>query len=284
VVRQTGARGVLVTPELSERRAAGFRTVDLALSDLVAGPHPAVPSATAAGDTAYVTCVLDARREPRFVAYAHRVVIAAGDPIRYGLLRLTPEDTCLVPEELSAPFAFDFALGLPLSAGARALVHQGSDDAGAILSAVERHAATILVGTPRLYQSLGAARPGAFDLGSLRLAVCLGEGLPEPLQAELRRHFGLDVVAAAATPETHVFAATADGDGRSDTLGFPLPGRTVEVLTERGDRAATGQVGELCFPPGDPALAVGCGGAGGWYRSGLLASRDDDGSLRRATS
>lgn len=295
IVQRTHAKGVLVTPEFPspKGRRLGFPTLDLALYDQPHRAHQALPADTGADDTAYVTCVPDGGGELRAVAYAHRVVIAAGDPIRYGLLRLTPDDTCLMPAPLSAGFALDFSLYLPLSAGARALIYQGSADPKSVLATIDSKQVSVLVGTPALYREMcSLVADGLFDLGSLRLALSLGGELPGPLLDELRRRFGLDVVALAAQPETHVFAASPEDDRRREAFGLPLPGRVVEVVTEGGNQAAVGQVGQLCFPSGDPALASGYDGMDaewwakhehGWYHSGHLAYRDEDGCLRRAT-
>jgi acyl-coenzyme A synthetase/AMP-(fatty) acid ligase len=285
VVRRTGAKRQFATSEL---RAL----FDLALNDPGDPAVSALPADTGADDTAYVTCGLAAGGELRPVAYAHRVVIAAGEPIRYGLLQLTPDDLCLVPSELSGPFALDFSLILPLSTGAKATIYRGPADPKSVLAALETEQATVLVGTPDLYRGIAALEAGdGAAPGSLRLALALGEALPSGLRKELRRRFGLDVVALAARPETHVFAASPEGEAASDVIGLPLAGRDVELLTETGAPAAVGQVGRLCFPSGDPALAVGYEGMDadwrarhpdGWYYSDQLASRGEDGCLRSA--
>ena len=72
------------------------------------------------------------------------------------------------------------------------------------------------------------------------------------------------------------------------SLGVPIPGREVRVLDEDGKETAAGEVGHLCLRSDDPALALGYHHAeeqwaalhrDGWYYSGDLVSRDDDGYL-----
>ncbi|MDQ1506433.1 MAG: hypothetical protein QOD57_4160, partial [Actinomycetota bacterium] len=76
---------------------------------------------TLADEPAYMHYSADGRP----VVHAHRTVIGAGDPIRYGFLRLRPADRCLVAGDLTAMLGFDFGLLFPLASGARAVLHSG---------------------------------------------------------------------------------------------------------------------------------------------------------------
>ena len=62
------------------------------------------------------------------------------------------------------------------------------------------------------------------------------------------------------------------------SLGVPLAGRGVVVLTEDGREADIREVGRICLPSDDPALALS-NARNGWYDSGHLAYRDEDGYL-----
>ena len=296
VAHRTGAMGVLATPECPVTSDVGprLRTFDLAAGDdLGAGSLP-LGEDSASDDIAYVTCVPDGADGFRAVAYAHRVVIGAGDPIRYGLLQLAPDDVCLVPGELSGDFALDFSVYLPLSAGAQTVLQRGCGpaDPKSVLAAVERNSATILVGTPDLYRDLAAlGADGRCDLGPVRLAVSVGD-VSRNLVDELRRRLGLEVVTAAGDPETHVFAATPEGQAAPGVLGLPLVGRDVEILTKNGAPAAVGQIGRLCLRSDDPGLAAGYDGMhaswrsrhqGGFYCTDRFAYRDEAGCLHQTS-
>ena len=242
----------------------------------VDGGEP-VREETRADEPAYIHYGPDGRA----VVHAHRTVIGAGDPVRYGFLRLRPGDRCLVAGDLTSLLGFDFALLFPLAAGARAVLQAGPATPERLLAAVEQEGISILVGAPEVYERL-AAVPGAeqrFDLSGVRLALCGPGPLADSVHHEIRSRFGLEVRSITGHPEAHVYAADhPDVPVKPGSLGVPLPGRGVVVLTADGREAATHEVGRLCLPSDDPALAL-TSSHNGWFDSGHLAYRDEDGYL-----
>jgi acetyl-CoA synthetase len=232
---------------------------------------------TLADEPAYIHYTADGRP----VVHAHRTVIGAGDPIRYGFLRLRPGDRCLVAGDLTAMLGFDFALLFPLASGARAVLHSGPATPERILASAEQEGVSILVGGPDLYRSLvdTVGVEQRFDLSAIRLALCGPEPLADHVYHEIRSRFGLEIRAITGHTEAHVYAVDhPDVPVRPGSLGVPLPGRGVVVLTEDGREADIREVGRLCLPSDDPALALS-NDRNGWFDSGDLAYRDEDGYL-----
>jgi acyl-CoA synthetase (AMP-forming)/AMP-acid ligase II len=88
---------------------------------------------------------------------------------------------------------------------------------------------------------------------------------------------------AVLGPEDHRRAATGDEAARArlGSVGHPLPGVEVRVVTDDGADAATGERGELWLR-GPQIVAVGAGAAvnsGGWFVTGDLAALDESGYL-----
>jgi acetyl-CoA synthetase len=266
IVDETGAAVVLVDEAELEKLCAGIGADDDPVSEDTLADEPAYIHATPDG---------------RLVVHAHRAVIGAGDPIRYGFLRLRPGDRCLVAGDLTSMLGFDFGLLFPLAAGARAVLLSGSPTPERILATAEREEVSILVGDPDLYRGLcglaGAER--RFDLSALRLALCGPEPLNDAAHQEVRRLFGLEVRSITGHTEAHVYAVDhPDVPVKPGSLGMPLPGRGVVVLTDDGREADVREVGRICLPSDDPALALSTT-RNGWFESGHLAYRDEDGYL-----
>ncbi|MBL03973.1 MAG: AMP-dependent synthetase, partial [Acidobacteria bacterium] len=124
ILTNSGAKAVLTTGALLEpilevqdrcpsvehiitfddHTAAGVRS----FADLVQGHSTELEAAdTASDDTAFIIYTSGTTGEPKGVEHAHRWIVATGDPISNVLMRLTPEDICFSPLEVS----FIYALG-----------------------------------------------------------------------------------------------------------------------------------------------------------------------------
>jgi acetyl-CoA synthetase len=146
----------------------------------------------------------------------------------------------------------------------------------------------------------GAAR--GHDLSPLRFVASVGEPLDPEAVVWGTEALGLPVHDTWWQTETGgiMIANLAGGDIRPGSMGRPLPGVDVAILALASDgRAAArdGQVdivtesgvdGELALRPGWPSMFRGYLGeparyracfAGGWYLTGDIARRDEDGRI-----
>jgi malonyl-CoA/methylmalonyl-CoA synthetase len=163
-------------------------------------------------------------------------------------------------------------------------------DAGDTLAAIERHRATVFMGVPTHHARLLALPPEVTaDLSSMRLFTSGSAPLPARDHAAFEARFGHVILERYGMTEVGIVLSNPhDGPRVPGTVGFPLPGVTVEVMdAETGEAAVDGAVGELWIRgpgvisgyherPEATAEALG----GGWMRSGDLARRDPaDGRL-----
>jgi acetyl-CoA synthetase len=128
-----------------------------------------------------------------------------------------------------------------------------------------------------------------FDLSSVRVGLCGGEPMTQATFDEVRRRFGFEILEMIGQTEAHVYAVNRPGRPvKVGSLGEPIPDRDVAVLDENGNETAAGEVGHLCLRSDDPGLALGYDGAeeqwrslhrDGWFYTGDLVTRDDDGYL-----
>jgi acyl-coenzyme A synthetase/AMP-(fatty) acid ligase len=273
---------------LLEGARPGLRRLD----EFLAGqPDTPILVDTEANEPAYAIYTSGTTGRPKGVVHAHRIIVAAGDPVRYLYVQPTPEDRWFIPTELSFMMTLDFTVFFPLAAGAQGVLYRGRFDPERLLRTVQDHAVTILIGVPTMFRMLLAMPDleSRFDLSSVRVGLCGGEPLPENTYHEVRRRFGFEIREMIGQTEAHVYAANLPGRPvKPGSLGQPIPGREVAVLDEDGKETVPGEVGHLCLRSDDPALALGYHRAedqwralhhDGWYHSGDLAWRDEDGYL-----
>ncbi len=98
----------------------------------------------------------------------------------------------------------------------------------------------------------------------LRLAVSAGEALPAEIGAAREARFGAPVLGGLGSTEMlHIFLSNREGDVRYGTSGKAVPGHALKVVTESGEPAAAGEIGELWVSGGSSAVAYDHHVAGG---------------------
>jgi cyclohexanecarboxylate-CoA ligase len=180
-----------------------------------------------------------------------------------------------------------YGLQLPVMIGASAVLDEVWDPAGAC-ERIHRHACTFTVGATPFLHGLTTAggAAGAPAVDSLRCFVCGGADIPPDLVVRATRDLGVSVVRAYGLSELPT--ATCGGlqdlpERRARTDGRPLPAGRVRVRGDDGRAREAGE-GELeAIAPEmflgylDPTLDEAAFTEDGWFRTGDLASIDDDG-------
>jgi acetyl-CoA synthetase len=169
----------------------------------------------------------------------------------------------------------------------------GKPDADTILRIIKDRDITSFCAPPTLYRLLVQADLSAYDLSPLRHCTSAGEPLnPEVIRAWKDGTGGLTVYDGYGQSETTVLVANYRAvPVRPGSMGKPVPGWTVDVLDEHGERAPDDTVGAIAVRVTDPrpvGLFDGYEGdedanekafRDGWYYTGDKAWRDGDGYL-----
>jgi acyl-coenzyme A synthetase/AMP-(fatty) acid ligase len=169
----------------------------------------------------------------------------------------------------------------------------GKPDADTILRILGDARITSFCAPPTLYRMLVQADLAAHDLAVVRHCTSAGEPLnPEVIRAWREGTGGLTVYDGYGQSETCVVVANyRTVDVRPGSMGKPVPGWTVDVLGEDGERAADDTVGSIAVQVTDPRPIGLFDGyyrdddanaksfVGGWYLTGDKAWRDADGYL-----
>ncbi|MET8966582.1 AMP-binding protein [Streptomyces hydrogenans] len=178
----------------------------------------------------------------------------------------------------------------PWNAEATVFIHNYTRfDAGRLMAEMDRHGVTSFCAPPTVWRMLIQS-----DLGRLatppREVVAAGEPLnPEVIEA-VRRAWGVTIRDGFGQTETAVQVSNSPGQRlKEGSMGRPSPGYTVTLL-DPVTGAPDAEEGEICLDlsthpvglmtgyHGDPDKTAEAM-AGGYYRTGDIGSRDEDGYI-----
>jgi acyl-[acyl-carrier-protein]-phospholipid O-acyltransferase/long-chain-fatty-acid--[acyl-carrier-protein] ligase len=193
-------------------------------------------------------------------------------------------------------FGFMATLALPALLGCGVVYHVSPLDARAIGALSRRFGATFLLATPTFLQTY-IRRCEPSDFGSLRFVLAGAEKLPERVAAAFEDRFGIRPLEGYGCSECAPVVAVNTRDYRAagfrqvgakrGSIGHPLPGMSVRIVDpETGAPKAAGEPGLLLVrgpnvmkgylgQPEKTAAAL----EDGWYKTGDMATLDDDGFL-----
>jgi malonyl-CoA/methylmalonyl-CoA synthetase len=148
---------------------------------------------------------------------------------------------------------------------------------------------TLFFGVPTIYvRLLELPEPAAREIGRhARLFVSGSAPLPAQVLEQFRQRFGHTILERYGMSETLMLASNPyAGERRPGSVGFPLPGVSLRIVDGEGNDVADGDVGEVQVRGSNVfdgywrnPEATAAAFAGGWFRTGDLATRSDDGYL-----
>ncbi len=232
---------------------------------------------------------------PKGAVHVHQAVLAHHVTGKLAL-DLHPEDVFWCTADPGWVTGTSYGIIAPLTNGVTSIVDEGDFDVARWYKVLQDERVTVWYTAPTAIRMLmrgGAALAKPFDLAHLRLIASVGEPLnPEAVTWGIEA-FGLAIHDNWWQTETGGIMVSnyRAMDIRPGSMGRPLPGVEAGIVR----RTATGDVeviaepdteGELALRPGWPSMFRGylheeeryrkCF-AGGWYLTGDLARRDQDG-------
>ncbi|WP_051938957.1 long-chain-fatty-acid--CoA ligase [Phaeacidiphilus oryzae] len=273
-------------------RAAG--TAVLPLGELAARAREAVPIGhwlpRAPEDIAVVLYTSGTTGRPKGAMLTHlglvlNITVTRESPFAFG-----PEDVLLGALPLSHTFGQICGMGVCFRAGGT-LVLMPSFEAQRAVRLMAEQRCTVFMGVPTMYHALletrGSPRP------RLLRAYSGGSALPVRVLEDFEREFGCPVYEGYGMTETSpVIAYNQPGAvRRPGTVGLPVWGVAAEIaradLEDRVELLPAGEIGEVVIRghnlmagylgrPEATAAAV----VDGWFRSGDLGVKEEDGYLR----
>ncbi|MGH2753225.1 MAG: long-chain-fatty-acid--CoA ligase [Actinomycetota bacterium] len=286
----------VVDPGFLEAAEAGARSggVDIELiSSAVWADLPDPPGAseitTGDDDLAVLSYTSGTTGEPKGAMLSHANLLANLDQ-QMAIPRDTVHegDVLFLTLPMFHIFGLNVPLGLLLLNGATGLIVERFEPVDA-LRLIERHKVTVLFGAPPMYVAW-VNTPGAdqYDLSSVRLAVSGAAALSEEVLQRFRDLFGIEIYEGYGLTETAPTLTTnrMAERPRPGSVGLPLPGVELRVVDDKGDDVEFGDEGEIVVR--GPNVFQGYwrkhdaterAFLNGWFRTGDLAVRDEDGFL-----
>jgi long-chain acyl-CoA synthetase len=202
----------------------------------------------------------------------------------------TPEDVSLLVLPLFHVFGLSSTLNVAVRyGGSVVLVPRFETDA--VLDALERGRCTVFCGVPTMYVALLQADVAGRDLSALRVGVSGGASIPGEVIRGFEEKFpGVVILEGYGLSETVALATFNQSaeQRRVLSIGRPMWGIDIRVVDEEDRPLPAGpeNVGEIVIRghnvmkgyyknPAATAEAM----RGGWFRTGDLAYRDEDGFL-----
>jgi acetyl-CoA synthetase len=232
--------------------------------------------------------------KPKGAVHVHEAVVAHHITGRLAL-DLHPGDVFWCTADPGWVTGTSYGIISPLTNGATLIVDQAEFDAERWYRILQDQKVNVWYTAPtaiRMLMKVGAGITERFDLSKLRLIASVGEPLnPEAVVWGVEA-FGKPIHDNWWQTETGgiMISNFASMDVKPGSMGRPLPGITAGIVERRGaavhELTAPMAMGELALRPGWPSMMRGylneeeryrkCF-VDGWYLTGDLAMRDDEG-------
>jgi len=181
------------------------------------------------------------------------------------------------------------ALHGALHAGATALLMREFDPRRTLQNLVERQC-TLLMAVPTIHRRLlDVPDAKSFDLSHVRLITSGSDRLPDEVFKGFQNTFGHTLLERYGMTETGMNCSNPLNDERRiGSVGYPLPGVEVRIVeSESREILQDGEIGELEIRGpnvfkgywGQPGKTTDSFSAGGWFKTGDLGFREEDGYI-----
>jgi long-chain acyl-CoA synthetase len=206
---------------------------------------------------------------------------------------VSPRDTVLCFLPLFHSFAATVCMLMPLSNGARMVILKSPRPIKRLLRSVRKNRVTIFVGIPSIYNILKDVklpkflfRPILRLLNPIRLAISGAAALPVEVFTKFEQKYGLPLLEGYGLTEASpvVSLNPLKGKRKPGSIGLPLPGVRIKIISDEGAELKVEQIGELCCS-GDNVMRGYFGKddenkttiKDGWLLTGDMAKIDKEG-------
>jgi len=195
---------------------------------------------------------------------------------------------------LTLPLFHTFGATVQMHAGfsmAATLLLVPRFDAEQVIGLMQKEDVTVFAGVPTMWWGLLAAMDAGIDVDriarNLRIGVAGGASLPVEIINQVKDKLGITILEGYGLSETSPVATFSDPDlePRAGSIGVPVWGVEVKLIDDEWNEITEiGEIGEIAIKghnimkgyygrPEATAEVI----KNGWFRSGDLARRDEDG-------
>ncbi|MBK8065752.1 MAG: acyl--CoA ligase [Betaproteobacteria bacterium] len=254
--------------------------------DMIRGAGMAIAD-TGADEPALMCYTSGTTGRPKGIVHAHRWIIGRGDANR---LRMPhrPDDVALAAGEWSFISLLGHNVLFALRNGITGAILEERASAEKFLESIEKFRVTVAYAVPTIYRRILATEgmEKDYDLSSLRACNASGEALGAAPLAEWKRRFRTDIYEHYGISEYQmVLGQSPLLPIKPGSVGVPWD-VVAEIVDDELRPMPQGEVGQLVFGTDNPSLFLGYHKDpaktaevvhDGWYHTGDLARRDEDG-------
>ncbi|MEU6845453.1 long-chain fatty acid--CoA ligase [Streptomyces sp. NPDC046716] len=271
--------------------AAGTGTsvdaVGAALTPVDDRTGPAEPCPRDDGDLAALLYTSGTTGAPKGAALTHGNLGSNARVLAEDVVDITADDVMMACLPLFHAFGQTGSMNASVRRGACLVLVPRFDPAGVLRMFTDLRV-TIFIAVPTMYNAL-LHHPPVVDgpeADTLRVCVSGGSSLPTEVLYGFEKRFGCSVAEGYGLSETSPVACFnhLDRPRKAGSIGTPIRGVEVRLVDDAGSDVASGQVGEIAIRganvmtgywnrPEETAQAI----PDGWFRSGDMARRDEDG-------
>ncbi|MDJ0846863.1 MAG: long-chain fatty acid--CoA ligase [Myxococcota bacterium] len=276
--QEAGTPAIVAGGEGDETLAA------LAAGDPVSGLH-----ATSPVDTAVILYTSGTTGKPKGAELTHSNLLVNSAIVVPKLVPIGADDVALATLPLFHSFGQTCIQNAFIGMGATftLLPRFTPEDAFEIL---QRDRVTLFAGVPTMYFALlHHEEADRFDLSSLRFCLAGGAAMPVEVMRAFEAKYGVEILEGYGLSETSPVASfnMRDRPRKPGSIGYPVWGVEMCILDENDEPVPDGEPGEICIRghnimkgylgrPDATAETL----RGGWFHSGDVGIRDEDGSYR----
>ncbi len=261
------------------------------LGQALAGKSPVFdPVVTEATDTAVILYTSGTTGQPKGAELSHVNTMMNVVTINRLFKNQPATDTHI----LTLPLFHTFGATVQMHAGfsmAATLLLVPRFDADAVIGLMQKEDVSFFAGVPTMWWGLLGALTEDVDVeriaGNLRFGVSGGASLPVEIISKVKEKFGVQILEGYGLSETSPVATFSDPDRepRPGSIGVPIWGIEVKLIDDDWNEIPeVGEVGEIAIKghnimkgyynrPEATAEVI----KDGWFRSGDLARKDEDG-------
>jgi cyclohexanecarboxylate-CoA ligase len=228
---------------------------------------------------------------PKGVLHSHDTLIYECNSI-VDLYSVTDADRVLMSSPVTHITGVLYGLQLPFIVGS-GVVLQDIWDVATALDLIERERCSFTIGaTPFLHGLVHAPDLAERDISSMRVFGCGGADVPPALIRAAGERAGMTASRLYGSTECPTVTGTPVGerlDRHADTDGRSIGATEMRIVDESGAELGPGERGhllvrgpDLCLGYLDASLNQDAFTEDGWFRTGDMAVRDDEGYLRIA--
>jgi long-chain acyl-CoA synthetase len=259
------------------------------LSDLVGAEPVDALCATSPDDTAVILYTSGTTGKPKGAELSHSNLLLNCSVIVPKLVPLGPDDVALGTLPLFHSFGQTCIQNAMIALGGTVtlLPRFTPEDA---LEVMERDGVTLFAGVPTMYFAL-LNHPGEAKSALSKLRYCLtgGAAMPVEVMKEFESKYPVEILEGFGLSETSPVASfnMLGRPRKPGSIGYPVWGVEMCVMDENDQPLPDGERGEICIRghnvmkgywgrPDATKEAI----RGGWFHSGDIGIRDEDGSYR----